>query len=104
MTSGLLQTKCIPNRKKKHMQDHIALNTYLAQLDHMQVAFRVKQRYPDRSGLYHPGLEFYFTSKPSSPPVSGIDDSQQKVENEVDRAVNLTDKLCTMMEEMRQQL
>ena len=38
-------------------------------------------------------VESYVTSKPTSPPVVGVDESRKKAENEVVHAVTHTDKL-----------
>lgn len=81
-------------------RDRLALNNFLSQLDHPQVAFGVRQKNPENLDAAVSAtleLESYVNLKPSTFPVMGVEEVQQE-EEEAIGAVHTTDKLSTVLD------
>ena len=84
-------------------RERLALNHYLTQLDHPQVAFAVKQRTPnslDAAASATLELESYVPPKQGSSAVSCGEVEAEKCEEVAVGAVSTTEKLTIMMEKL----
>ena len=99
----LLADKAFPELQEA-ARSQLAINSYLQQLDHLQVAFGVKQKRPktiDEAVSATLEMESYATQPGSATTVSAVEGSESPA---VVAATQLTEKLSTLVEKLTERV